>query len=369
MGLFDFITGEDFRKSLEADFHEMVQCFNAEAWKAVHVLAGSIVEAVLIDYIVAEGRTSRDEALKMDLGTAINLCRDTKSISARTVDLLSVIKSYRNLIHPGRQIRLNEVTNRNSAEVAKALVAIVVEEIEKQRRDNYGYTAEQIVAKIERDSSVAPIVSHLVKKTNPTEVERLLIKVLPEAYSEYVRSEELGVIEHLERSFTLCFRTAFDQASDALKKRVAERFVEIIKEESDWAILGYGQLFFRASDLQYLATDDIDLVKKYLLDRLENSPSEWLTTVSGISRFVSSEEVVEFIDPLVRAINDSQRGLSEKARDVLIEDWLVAPSEIMRLAENRLEEWIAFYRKKGLTTQAERIEQVKAIFEDIETPM
>jgi len=43
MAIFDYITIDEFRKSLESDYQEMTSCFTAEAWKAVHVLAGSIL--------------------------------------------------------------------------------------------------------------------------------------------------------------------------------------------------------------------------------------------------------------------------------------------------------------------------------------
>lgn len=41
MAIFDYIISGEFRMSLEAEYNKMTLCFNAEAWKAVHVLAGS----------------------------------------------------------------------------------------------------------------------------------------------------------------------------------------------------------------------------------------------------------------------------------------------------------------------------------------
>lgn len=43
MASFDFITGDDFRASLESDYNELSTCLASGAYKAVHVLAGSIV--------------------------------------------------------------------------------------------------------------------------------------------------------------------------------------------------------------------------------------------------------------------------------------------------------------------------------------
>jgi len=83
---FDFITLKPFREALDADYAEMRRSAEAGNWKAAHVLAGSIVECLLIDYLAttsSSGRGSTD-ALKLDLSDAINCCKSEKVITART---------------------------------------------------------------------------------------------------------------------------------------------------------------------------------------------------------------------------------------------------------------------------------------------
>lgn len=361
MAIFDYITSDEFRKSLEADYQEMNLCFTAGTWKAVHVLAGSIIEAVLLDYIVAENFVSHDEALKMDLGSAIILCKDKKVISTRTSDLSSVIKSYRNLIHPGRIIRLNEHVDKNSAEVAKALVSIVVDEIERQKRERYGFTAEQIVAKIRRDSSADTIISHIIKQTNPAEIEKLLIKVLPNAYMDYL--QEFDTIDYLPTSFSICFRNSFEQASDHLKQKVAQNFVKIIKEESDQYLFAYGKLFFRASDMQYLSKDDIEITKNYLFGRLENDLEGWLSTITGIGNFISDDEVNKFVDTLVRAVNSNDMDLSINVEKRLIDEGSAVSDSVKGKFLKRLNDWSATYRNKNLGKYADKIDNINASIE------
>jgi len=122
---FDFITVREFRESLERDYAEMRACFAAQAWKSVQVVAGSIIESLLVDYLsstTAVGRPQKDP-LRLDLAEAITLCRTEKAISDRTADLCSVIRSYRNLIHPGRAIRLAEPQpSEKSAQIAVSVV-------------------------------------------------------------------------------------------------------------------------------------------------------------------------------------------------------------------------------------------------------
>src|SRR5207302_4906011 len=80
MGAFDFVSSDTLRQSLEADYNELHRCFDVEAWKAVHVLAGSIVEALLIDYLVSINYTAADP-LKMDLAEATAACKQAGAMS------------------------------------------------------------------------------------------------------------------------------------------------------------------------------------------------------------------------------------------------------------------------------------------------
>jgi hypothetical protein len=105
---FDFISDANFRTSLISDYRELTRCLDTSAWKAVHILAGSVVEAILTDHLMAtdyQKRTGKDP-LKMDLAGIISACKEENVITDRTADLSSVVRSYRNLIHPGRMIRL-----------------------------------------------------------------------------------------------------------------------------------------------------------------------------------------------------------------------------------------------------------------------
>jgi len=260
---------------------------------------------------------------------------------------------------------MNESVDRNSAEVTKALVSIVVGEIEGKKREQYGYTAEQIVSKILRDSSVDSIIPHIVKQANSAEIEKLLLRVLPAAYLDYLQDDVFDEkLAHLPVSFSLCFRIAFEQATDNIKKKVAQNFVRIIKEESQGFLFAYGKAFFRASDITYLVQDDIDITKKYLLARLENDVDGWLVTISGISPFLVEDDVNKFVDPLVKAVNSRDNQSSLNAEKVLIEEGFRA-FEVTTEILKRLDSWINFYRERDQNIYAEKIEHIRA---DIDSP-
>lgn len=365
MGSFDFITVAEFRSSLEADFREMLACDEAGSWKAVHVLAGSIVEAVLVDLLIAEGIASEEEGWKLSLGDAISRSREGSLISQRVADLSSVVRGYRNLIHPGRVLRLGERVTRDSAQVAKALVNIVLEEVAHRRRKHYGYTAEQIAGKLERDSSATVIVEHLLKETNEKERERLMLAVLPERYLNAIESEDNP--PHILPALTLCFRQAFEKASAATKRRVAQRFVSIVKEESEYVVFSYGTAFLRASYLQHVSADDARIVKDHLLSRLSQEPDlPVIEALEGVGRLLTKSDIDRFVDPLVRMVcTTGNAPLRDRAKSCLTSEWFGIQGDLEKPFKKRLEAWAALYREKGMADKAEQVERILNETEDV----
>lgn len=53
---FGLVSHAGLRAALDGDYPELGRCFEACAWKAVHILSGSIVEAVFTDYLVSSGK-------------------------------------------------------------------------------------------------------------------------------------------------------------------------------------------------------------------------------------------------------------------------------------------------------------------------
>ena len=310
MASFDFITDERLRTSLEADYAEVLACTQAKSWKAVHVLVGSIIETVLMDYLIATDYKSRGKAdpLQMDLGQLIVACAKERVLSDKTVQLASAIKSYRNLIHPGRAIRLEEVADENGTTVARALLEIVVNEVSASKKEQYGYTAEQIVGKLERDASAVGILPHLLKEVRELERERLLVKVIPKRYFEL--DESLGqdlfsgeFVAETQDRLSQCFRSAMSVASEETKKKVMRNFVAILKEEDQHKVLTYETAFFKASDLKYLPPADAMLVKEHLLSRLSKEVElPLLKTIEGLAEFVASDDIQRVVDPMIRAM-------------------------------------------------------------------
>lgn len=361
MASFDFITDEGFRGSLESDYREMASAFNANAWKSVHVLAGSIVEAVLIDGLVAAGHISRDAGLKADLASAIAVAKEKGIVDGRTADLSTVVRSYRNLIHPGRVIRLQEKVDQNSAQVATALVEIVVESVAANRRENYGYTAEQIVAKLERDSTADAILPHLLRSANPIEIERLLLRVLPDSYKRL--SAQDFVPSHLKSSMQLCFRTALRAASAELQEAVARRFVQILKDEDDVVIREYGEAFFSGDQLEHLSPEDASLVIEHMLGRLRrDTEGTTLKMLRGVGRYLRVEDADPLVDHLVRLAISADDGRVRQVRQVLSDLMMDTSREFDQNALTRFDFFISRLERTAHEDAAKIVRELKEHF-------
>jgi hypothetical protein len=363
---FDFISDKRFRNSLTHDYREITRCMEAGAWKAVHVLAGSVVESILVDYLIAtdyKKRTGKDP-LVMQLSEAIDACKADGVLSAKAADLSSVIRAYRNLIHPGRIIRLGETIDPKTGAIAKAVVDVVVEEVAKSKKEKYGFTAEQIVNKIERDSSSINVLQHFLKETSEFERERLLTDVIPVSYFEIGDNSEAPFsLDDFEK----CFRQTFDTLPDDKKSVVSKQLVRVLKEESGDRVFTYETAFFRASDLQHLGQDDAALVKEHLLSRLDKERNaKLLEVIDTIGKSLDKHDVSRVTDALMRSIAYSKSGsFRNKARETLMNVYYEIPSTLDAVMQKRLDAWIKLLESKGLASEAEVTREIRACVESI----
>lgn len=313
MAAFDFITNEEFRASLEAYQAELHTCVVAKAWKAVHVLAGSIIEAVLLDYLIASDYQNLppEELLKFDLNKAIDACQAEGVLTAKTAQLSAVIKDYRNLIHPGRSVRLSERVDENTAQIVQALLAMILTEVAKKKSERWGNTAEQLTNKLLADPSGVGILDHLLQGMKELEIERLLLKVLPEQYFLLLKQEPAP--EERLVALRQCFHRTFGKASVETKKKVVERHVKILREDGEVRVLSYADAFVRLNHPH--ATNQQQeqrVIKDHLLARLGRNVTEpLLEALEGIGRLLTTQDLPLFLWPL---LSEFAVGKDEKRR-------------------------------------------------------
>ena len=369
---FDFINDERFRNALTCDYGELVRCTEIGAWKAVHVLAGSIVEALLVEFLVVSDYAGRcgNDPMKMDLAEAIQACRAEGVLSQRASDLASVIRGYRNLIHPGRVVRLQEKIDCKTGAVAKALVDIVIDEVTAGKADKYGFTAVQIVNKLIKDSSATALLPHFLKETSEFERVRLLTHVVPEQHFELLNKGDMGT--RAASDLQKCFRQTFITLIDANKAVVAKQFIRILKEADEEQVFRYETAFFTGADLNYLSKDEAALVKAHVLARMGrsvNPPIELLDVLIGIGRHLDKKEIVRLTDALLRIVlHSNSDALKTKAHGALIGAFWEIPQAIDANMTQRVDAWITALEGRDMTAQAELVKQIKIEIEPPESP-
>jgi hypothetical protein len=135
---------KDFRESLRIDLSATNHALSNGEWKAATVLAGSVVEALLLWALLKRkkgeitsalkklqglGRLKRDPGADLEnwsLEPLAEVAAELKVITQETLAQVELAKNFRNLIHPGREIRLRQKCDRATALSAVAAVEHVV---------------------------------------------------------------------------------------------------------------------------------------------------------------------------------------------------------------------------------------------------
>ena len=359
---FDFIRDFEFKRSLESDSQELTSVLKEKAWKSVLVLAGSIVEAILVDYLIALKPQDKKAYFKKELGKIIDECYNEKIISEKTYKLSEVIRYYRNLIHPGKAKRLKEKPSEESAEIAHAVLKLILKEISTKRKDEFGLTAVQLLSKVVTDPSVMSIFRELIKSTEEEELKKLMIKIIPDFYFEKLRERDPkneNTLENLE----ICFHLAFDAVAEENKALVAKKFIEILRTGTQEVVFAYETAFFRCKYLEYLTEDERNLTKKHVIARLAKHISkEVITTLYGIEVYASKDELIDLTYHLIYdAIFSKSDDYKSKVKTFLKHIYLYFDenSKERGIIENLFKKYKKHYEKHGKDKIAHSIDKIK----------
>lgn len=136
---FEFVGDHSFQSILKRDFKEVQKCIEVGANKAAIILSGSILETILTDYFSENlpPEKTKDSILKLSLNSLLELAVQTHLISSSDNSLATVLKTYRNLIHPGREVRSAEDVDNNTAKLAFSILELLLEKIEKKYKEHF----------------------------------------------------------------------------------------------------------------------------------------------------------------------------------------------------------------------------------------
>lgn len=136
---FKFIANDGLRNIIERDYIEIQKAFVSACWKSVIILAGSIIEAILTDLLLQNGSaaTSASKASKKpdisewDLANLIDVSVELGLVSPAVEKLSHPIREYRNLVHPGNELRKKLSFGSEEARIALEVLNIVHRDLSK----------------------------------------------------------------------------------------------------------------------------------------------------------------------------------------------------------------------------------------------
>ncbi len=355
---FDFITNPQFRESLESDFREMENCLAKEAWKAAQVLAGSIVEALLIDYLHSYPLPSRNlsrDVLKLELAEAIKVCAIEGVLSKRVEELCGVVRSYRNLIHPGRVVRMNEpAPNRSDAVIALELVGLITREVARTLQKRVGLTAEQVLAKIKKDQGAVKMLKHLLVGFNETQRQRLLVSLLPKAYIEEVSSIEGDARSATAETLSKAYRIILEDAEETTKQACIGEIARVIREEDGSTIRMTTIGMLHAGDIRFAPEDQRDLIYEHIMQFsvVPHTTRDTLSPLNDIHLVLRNKDVSRVMDSLVRVLTSLRTSpwMRQESENILWGlTYLCPEKDVSDAVQKRLNHWVATYKKSNDT--------------------
>ena len=148
-----FVKDKGFQVSMRLDLAAVNQALANGEWKAATVLGGSILEALLLwslqEYEKSDQGMSyktavslKDEKVlnrkpvrdleKWDLHALVKVSEELAIITEETAKACDLVRGYRNLIHPGRAKRMEQVCGRDTALLAVGAVECLIREFERR---------------------------------------------------------------------------------------------------------------------------------------------------------------------------------------------------------------------------------------------
>lgn len=427
--LFDFISSEDLRKSLENDYAELTKAVSANMWKSTCILAGSIAEAVLMDYIAVTGNCKADvedlaapsiglqrlidaaigvDALASqpppDAGWAFAQLADKGATARKSGDvnslraayaMSSAVADFRNLIHPGRALRLKDHVDENLALAARAFVLRLCSDLSKESAARYPYRAEDVIEKAEKDVGARTVLENMLGKTRPSEVTRLLTEVGSRAFlSNFHTPENLGVEmfpnqdsiddEDVDKYQSLCrvakidqaadaqaYRLAFDRGSRVQKGTAMHAIAELLKTEDSPAVIALEAELLQVSGLEYASDEDRNLIMGDIVDRIcsKNAGKELLDSAAGIGHWIPPESGARFAQALLEKRFGSRvdAGIRRSALTLLKNEYESMPKptqEVVHRATDTYRDITAAYA----TNSKEDVQVIDGLIADWDSP-
>jgi hypothetical protein len=129
----DFIISPDLRSIIERDIKELNLCIRQGTVKVIIVLCGSIIEAILLDLLslhesesLSATKKGKGPIYRWNLENLIDVALELNLINTGVTMFSHSLREYRNLIHPGRELRDNLKVAPEEAAIAVQVLKMVL---------------------------------------------------------------------------------------------------------------------------------------------------------------------------------------------------------------------------------------------------
>lgn len=130
-----FLENEELKKLIIEDYAEARRSFHSKNYKATILLCGSVAEAMLTAVVAKAGLHGISIAKlykDYNLSMLVNVAKEHSLIRDKALfSLLDSIRHYRNIIHPGVQIRKSLAPDSSKASIAIETISLLGKELNK----------------------------------------------------------------------------------------------------------------------------------------------------------------------------------------------------------------------------------------------
>jgi hypothetical protein len=240
----------------------------------------------------------------MTLGGLITRAKAKSVINEKTEKISSAIKDYRNLIHPGRSLADGVSADQATAEIANALLSLVLDDISKIRMASTTPTAADVFGAILSDPSKMHIAKYLVAPLPTDEIRILLLELIPEALIDEYSTSDLEIDDARVGLLKRLFHVVYQSASPEVQTAVAERYVKVLMDSPEVVVSVHSNYLFTVEFLIYLGGDEKNIVKEHMKGRLSsgNLEAEDLPLYESISYHFDETEIFDILQIFFRGL-------------------------------------------------------------------
>jgi len=111
---FIFVKDPGLREIIERDYVEIQRAYISECWKSVVIVAGGSIEAILLDRLLQDPTSAqaaknapsgKSDLSRWDLVELIKVAVELELVEPSAEILANAVRQYRNLVHPGNELR------------------------------------------------------------------------------------------------------------------------------------------------------------------------------------------------------------------------------------------------------------------------